>query len=441
VAGSTTQQAKAGSDSDASQTASAQDRARARLLVVRHLTAQHVLLRTNVCNCWDKPGNFGQTVLNLLLWGYGWSTSSSSANPKPCFSGGRLGWLVSLQHCGLRGGRAFRGLTRSPTRHDGSFWSNCRQQINQRDGPYLYMHYLKTSEAAGLLNVSSNTLRQWEARFDFPKPQRSPGGHRMYMHCEVAALREALYDGLSVSSAVSHARGALAADNNSLVRALGSYDHERADVAIEVALGSRSVEHAVEEVLLPALEQIIRDQTVDSAAWAFAAPWAADWLRRATRLAPPPVRPRSILVGDASRDELDPDAPYIGALELFCMRAGIKMMNLSARGVAGVRDALAAHRPDLVVLAGGHVADDTVASWTYAVRLAAGPIPIALYRRAHHLTAMPTTGTNQLPSRATDAQQRLLELVETDQTRTTIPPASAASHSNVVTANQRAMPI
>ena len=207
------------------------------------------------------------------------------------------------------------------------------------------MHYLKTSEAATLLNVSANTLRQWEARFDFPKPQRSPGRHRMYIHCEVAALRAALHDGLSVSSAVSRARDGLAADNNSLVTALGSYDRERADAAIEVALGSRSVEHTVEEVLLPALEQIIREQTVDSAAWAFAAPWGADWLRRATRLAPPPLRPRSILVGDASRDELDPDAPHIRALELFCMRAGVKLMSLSTRGVAGIRDALAAHVP------------------------------------------------------------------------------------------------
>ncbi|MBV9000834.1 MAG: MerR family DNA-binding transcriptional regulator, partial [Solirubrobacterales bacterium] len=35
------------------------------------------------------------------------------------------------------------------------------------------MRYLKTSEAAALLNVSPNTLRAWERRFGFPKPQRS----------------------------------------------------------------------------------------------------------------------------------------------------------------------------------------------------------------------------------------------------------------------------
>ena len=49
------------------------------------------------------------------------------------------------------------------------------------------MRYLKTSEAATLLHVSANTLRMWEAKFGFPKPRRSPGRHRMYVHGEVAA--------------------------------------------------------------------------------------------------------------------------------------------------------------------------------------------------------------------------------------------------------------
>src|SRR6266567_8713162 len=227
--------------------------------------------------------------------------------------------------------------------------------------PFLCMRYLKTSEAAALLNVSPNTLRAWERRFGFPKPQRSPGKHRLFTHGEVAALRDALQDGLSISSAVSRAREGLAADSNSLVGALVSYERERADQAIEAALALRSVERSVEEVLLPTLEEIARRHTTESAAWAFAAHWGADWLRRATRLAPPPIRPVSIVLGDASRDELDLDAPHIRALELFCVRAGIKVLSLSARGVAGIGDAVAVHRPNLVVLAGGYLADDTVA--------------------------------------------------------------------------------
>jgi MerR family transcriptional regulator, light-induced transcriptional regulator len=286
------------------------------------------------------------------------------------------------------------------------------------------MRYLKTSEAAALLNVSPNTLRAWERRFGFPKPQRSPGKHRLFTHGEVAALRDALQEGLSISSAVSRAREGLAADTHSLVGALVSFERDRADGAIEAALALRSVERSVEEVLLPTLDEIVRRHGVDSAAWAFAAHWAADWLRRARRLAPPPVRPVSIVVGDASRDELDLDAPYIRALELFCVRAGVNVLSLSARGVAGIGDAVIIHRPNLVVLAGGHLDDDAVARWAYAVRLAAGPLPVAVYRRGAQRVRMRTTGTSVLPSGAGEAQRRVLELVDFEQSGSVVTPSS-----------------
>jgi DNA-binding transcriptional MerR regulator len=271
------------------------------------------------------------------------------------------------------------------------------------------MRYLKTSEAAALLNVSPNTLRAWERRFGFPKPQRSPGKHRLFTHGEVAALRDALQEGLSISSAISRAREGLVADTNSLLGALVSYERERADTAIEAALALRSVERSVEEVLLPTLDEVARRYTVESAAWAFAAHWGAEWLRRAT----PPVRPISIVVGDATRDELDPDAPYLRALELLAVRAGVNLLSLSARGVAGIGDAVAVHRPNVVVVAGNHLDDDTVARWAYAIRLAVGATPVALYRRGpQRATRVRTTATNVLPPGAGEAQRRLLDLVE-----------------------------
>jgi hypothetical protein len=207
--------------------------------------------------------------------------------------------------------------------------------------------------------------------------------------------------------------------------ALVSYESERADTAIEAALALRSVERSVEEVLLPTLDEIARRYTTESAAWAFAAHWAADWLRRAQRLAPPPVRPVSIVVGDASRDELDPDAPYIRTLELFCVRAGIGVLSLSARGAAGIGDALAVHRPNLVVLAGGHLGDDAVARWAYSVRLAAGALPVAIYRRGSQRLRMRTTGTGVLPGGPGDAQRLILELVEADQNKQRVAMATA----------------
>jgi DNA-binding transcriptional MerR regulator len=274
------------------------------------------------------------------------------------------------------------------------------------------MRFLKTSEAAHLLNVSPNTLRAWERRFGFPKPQRSPGKHRLYTHGEVAALRDALQDGLSISSAVSRAREGLTTDTNSLVGALVSYETERADTAIEATLALRSLERSVDEVLLPTLEKIAQRHTTESAAWAFSASWASDWLRRAKRLAPPPVRPLSLALGDASRDDLDRDAPHIRALELFCVRAGIKVLSLSVRGTVGIGDAIAVHRPNMVVIAGGHLSDDAVARWAYSVRLAAGAVPVAVFRRDTRVKSVRTTGTITLPSAPGAAQRRLVELAE-----------------------------
>src|SRR3954463_14273660 len=191
---------------------------------------------------------------------------------------------------------------------------------------------LKTSEAATLLNVSPNTLRAWERRFGYPKPQRSAGRHRLYTHGEVAALRDALQQGLSISSAVSRAREALSTDTHTLVGALAGFELDRADGAMEAALALRSVERSVEEVLLPSLDELGQRHGIDSAPWAFAATWADGWLRRAQRLPPPPgpppppVRPIAILVGDATRNQLDPDALAVRAFELFCARSGARVM-------------------------------------------------------------------------------------------------------------------
>lgn len=273
------------------------------------------------------------------------------------------------------------------------------------------MRHLKTSEAAALLNVSPNTLRAWEQRFGFPKPERSPGKHRLYTYGEIVSLRDALQDGLSISSAISRAQEGIGADSSAMVSALLSFDSERADSAIAAALALRSVEHTVHHVLLPALDEIARRHTTDSAAWAFAAAWATEWLRRAQRLAAAAVRPVSILVGDASGGELDPDALHIRAFELLCLRSGIKVLSLSMRGISGIGQVAADHHPDAVVLAGGSLGDDDVARWAYAVKLGAGSPAVFVYRRGDRRARRPA-GANALPVDPVAASRRLLELME-----------------------------
>lgn len=271
---------------------------------------------------------------------------------------------------------------------------------------------LKTSEAAALLNVSPNTLRAWERRFGYPKPQRSAGRHRLYTHGEVAALRDALQQGLSISSAVSRAREALSTDTHTLVGALAGFELDRADAAMESALALRSVERSVEEVLLPSLDELGRRFGIDSAPWAFAARWANGWLRRAQRLAPPPVRRLAILVGDATRNELDPDALSVRALELFCGRSGARVMGLPVGSVSGLSDVVSSLAPDAVVIAGGYLPNDDVARWAYRVRATAGPVPMALFRGSQDGARVRTTGTRILPDTPFSAHRQLLALVD-----------------------------
>ncbi len=274
------------------------------------------------------------------------------------------------------------------------------------------MRTLKTSEAASLLNVSPNTLRAWERRFGYPKPQRSAGRHRLYTHGEVSALRDALQQGLSISSAVSRAREALSTDTHTLVGALASFELDRADAAMESALALRSVERSVEEVLLRSIDELASRHGIESAPWAFAARWADGWLRRAQRLAPPPVRPLAVLVGDATRNELDPDALGVRAFELFCGRAGVRVMALPVAALGGLGEVVDALSPDGVVIAGGHVPDDDVARWAYRVRATAGALPMALYRRPQAGGAVRTTGARMLPDAPFGAHRQLLALID-----------------------------
>lgn len=272
------------------------------------------------------------------------------------------------------------------------------------------MRTLKTSEAASYLNVSPNTLRAWERRFGYPRPMRTEGRHRLYAHGEVAALRDALKEGLSISSAVSRARENLTADTPMLIGALTSCELDRADAAMEAALALRSVERAVEEVLLPSLHEIALRHGDASAPWAFSAHWASDWLVRARRLAPVPASPLTVLVGDATAGDLDPIALDSAALQLFLTRLGVQTLSLPVGGLTGLSEVLVNVRPRTIVITGGAASDDAVARWAYAVRSASGPLPVALFRRGERRPGGRTTGTVVLHDSLAEATREVQQL-------------------------------
>jgi hypothetical protein len=242
------------------------------------------------------------------------------------------------------------------------------------------VEYLKVREAAKRLNVSPSTLRAWEQRFGFPRPDRSPGGHRLYRHADVAALRDALEQGLSISSAISRVRLGDMYDAPSLVGPLSAFDGDRAARVAEGALAVRSLERAVEEVLLPALAEVGDRHGLDSVEWAFAAAWTGEWLRWARRLATQGPRQIRLLVADATASELDLDAVHMHALQLFCARSGAQLLTVPVRSTRGLTAAVELFRPSALVVAGGAASDDDVARFAYAAR---APVarPVALYRR------------------------------------------------------------
>ncbi|MGH3415115.1 MAG: MerR family transcriptional regulator, partial [Actinocrinis sp.] len=153
------------------------------------------------------------------------------------------------------------------------------------------MNGIRTNAAAVMLGVSPNTLRSWERRYGFPKPQRSAGGHRQYGLAEIEALRLTLAETHNVSSAISLARerGEGPSTPSRLAAALRSFDEEAANRLLEESLGLRSVERTIEELLLDGVSALC-DPNASTAEYEFAWRHAAGWLSAQRRLAPPANR-------------------------------------------------------------------------------------------------------------------------------------------------------
>jgi hypothetical protein len=276
------------------------------------------------------------------------------------------------------------------------------------------MRTLKTGEAASFLNVSPNTLRTWEQRFGYPVPQRSPGSHRLYAYAEIAALRDALGQGLSVSSAVSVARDSLRVDVSGLVYAMAWLKGSRAEEIMSASLALGSVRDAIERLLFPALRELLERKGPRSGPFAFGISWANDWLRRAERIVIGDEPRTRVLIGDASDPLMSLDGPHVRALEFFCARAGANVVSLPVRAVAGIDDIQAALRPQAMVIAGRGASADDVSDWTSEVRSRAGRIPLALYRRQAERSATMTGAVQLGTDSPSEAQHQIFTLIRTD---------------------------
>jgi DNA-binding transcriptional MerR regulator len=218
------------------------------------------------------------------------------------------------------------------------------------------MGVIRTNAAAAMLGVSPNTLRSWERRFGFPEPRRTTGGHRQFDLGQIEALRAAFEETHNVSSAIAIARerGTGPASDTRLRSAFNRFDEVEAGRILEESLAVRSLERTVEEVLLPAVEQLAQDG--EGPEHGFAWRWGATWLAASMRVTPAATRDEGIVIFDAST-AYDVEALYVQALELVLRRRGMRTLTISvALDPSRMARALHAVEPRAVVLA-GHGAD------------------------------------------------------------------------------------
>ena len=260
---------------------------------------------------------------------------------------------------------------------------------------------IRTNAAAEVLGVSPNTLRSWERRYGFPKPRRTPGNHRNYELVELQTLRDALAETGNISSAIelTRQRQSAPASGSSLLAAFGGFDEAAAERAVEESLAVRPLERTVEELLLPAIDELAADSDHD-AELEFAARWATGWLHGARRLAAAASRPAGVLLLDSSRGQ-DAEAVHAHALDLALRRAGFRVLMLSNElGEERLERALGALEPTAIILCGPGADTPSAVKLIRKIREAGFEAPLFGFRATGLIgDAVPAAG--ELPSEVT----------------------------------------
>ncbi len=252
------------------------------------------------------------------------------------------------------------------------------------------MNGIRTNAAAVMLGISPNTLRSWERRYGFPKPQRSAGGHRQYSLTEIEALRLTLAETHNVSSAISLARerGEGPSTPSRLTGSFTTFDEDAANRLLEESLGLRSVERTIEEVLLDSVTSLY-EPGASTAEYEFAWRHAVGWLSAQRRLAPAATRRGGVMIFDASTP-CDLDALHAQALEVVLRRAGLRTLTLTPSiELTRLGRALRALNPSAVILTGRRVSLDSIGRLVYAVRSIVREVAVFDYR-----SAVPDTGAS-----------------------------------------------
>ena len=195
------------------------------------------------------------------------------------------------------------------------------------------------AEVEAMTGLSAEVLRQWERRYGFPKPRRTPGGHRLYSAEDVEALKTIkrwLEEGATPKAAI---RRYLAQEvrpedlGTGLLEALLRGDLAGAEALFRRGLRFWGPEGVLEHLLLPVLRLLVLVEQLTG---------------DLEGLCRPPAPAEQVSLGPFSGDQgLD-----VLVLLLEHSRCQSNERGIGGRGSRSCRARLSATRPDRYSLAG-----------------------------------------------------------------------------------------
>lgn len=123
------------------------------------------------------------------------------------------------------------------------------------------------NEVEERIKVPASTLRQWERRYGFPKPERSDAGYRLYSEHDlenIRVMKRHIADGIPASRAAELVKRlhpmpsgprSLTEIRGELVDALTSFDEARADALLSEA----HTLHTVDAVMAELMQGVVTD--------------------------------------------------------------------------------------------------------------------------------------------------------------------------------------
>ena len=273
--------------------------------------------------------------------------------------------------------------------------------------------------------VSASTLRQWERRYGFPKPERSGSGYRLYCDSDVRSIEQMkrhIAQGVSASRAAEllrrEAAGALPGSLRGLQKALGDallqLDEAGADAVFSQAYTLHDVEAVLSELVQTTvleLRTLLRQQKLPATTERFGTAYLEGRLR-ALMGATANAKTGAVVVVACAPLEHDEFGALI--LSTLLRRTGYRVIYLGAdTPVRSLRDLARTLQPTGVLISASFARPAALLAEARSYLVGIAPVLVfsgAAFNR-HPELATPLTGTLLVPD-AGSAVRQFADLIE-----------------------------